>query len=146
MTGAARYLCTRLKEAGHEVLFAGGYVRDCLLGLPSKDIDIATSATPEEVEKLFPKSIPVGAAFGVLIVVHEGFHFEVATFRDDGNYADGRRPTNVTFVDAEQDALASQSIAVPLDIDVSGHVSPSTPRLHQSIHGRNREERTISLG
>ncbi|MFP6582281.1 MAG: CCA tRNA nucleotidyltransferase [Candidatus Hydrogenedentota bacterium] len=105
MTGAARYLCTRLKEAGHEVLFAGGYVRDCLLGLPSKDIDIATSATPEEVEKLFPKSIPVGAAFGVLIVVHEGFHFEVATFRDDGNYADGRRPTNVTFVDAEQDAL-----------------------------------------
>lgn len=105
MTGPARDVCTQLKEAGHEVLFAGGYVRDCLLGVPSKDIDIATSATPDEVEKLFPKSIPVGAAFGVQIVLHEGFHFEVATFRDDGDYADGRRPTHVTFVDAEQDAL-----------------------------------------
>lgn len=105
MTGPAKEVCEKLRDAGHEVLYAGGYVRDRLLGIDSKDIDIATSATPDQVEALFPKSIPVGAAFGVHIIVHKDCHFEVATFRCDGDYEDGRRPTQVKFTNAKDDAL-----------------------------------------
>ncbi|MEK7368384.1 MAG: CCA tRNA nucleotidyltransferase, partial [Planctomycetota bacterium] len=94
-------LVRRLQEKGHRALFAGGCVRDMLMGIKSADYDIATSARPEEVMSLFKKTIPVGVQFGVVIVVADGFQFEVATFRTEGAYSDGRHPDSVSFVDAE---------------------------------------------
>lgn len=101
---AARDLALRLKAAGHEALFAGGCVRDRLLGQDPKDYDIATSAVPSEVMKLFPGSNEVGAHFGVVIAKHGGHHVEIATFRTDGSYKDGRRPESVTFSTPREDA------------------------------------------
>lgn len=101
---AASELARRLKAAGHEALFAGGCVRDKLLGHPPEDYDIATSAVPSEVLELFPGSNEVGAHFGVVIAKHGGHHVEVATFRTDGSYRDGRRPESVTFSTPEEDA------------------------------------------
>ncbi len=93
-----------LHEAGHTAYYAGGYVRDCLLGILSHEVDIATSASPEEVQRLFPKTIPVGISFGVVIVVIDNESFEVATFRKDHSYDDGRHPNGVDFSSAEEDA------------------------------------------
>jgi poly(A) polymerase len=101
---AATDLARRLKAAGHEALFAGGCVRDRLMGNTPKDFDIATSATPAEVVKLFPGSNEVGAHFGVVIAKHGGHHVEIATFRTDGSYRDGRRPESVTFSTPQEDA------------------------------------------
>lgn len=94
----------RLQDAGHIAYFAGGWVRDFLMKRPSDDIDIATSASVDEIQALFPKTIPVGVNFGIVIVVHEGFQFEVATFRKDRGYVDGRRPTGVDPAAPEEDA------------------------------------------
>lgn len=80
-------------------------MRDLLLKKKAKDFDIATDALPAAVIKLFPKTVPVGARFGVVLVVHESQSFEVATFRVDKGYRDGRRPTGVRFTDARKDAL-----------------------------------------
>ncbi len=97
-------LVRRLQERCHKALFAGGCVRDMLMGIKSADYDIATSARPEEVMGLFEKTIPVGVQFGVVVVVAEGFQFEVATFRTEGVYSDGRHPDSVNFTDPEGDA------------------------------------------
>lgn len=101
---SAIVLARRLRAAGHEALFAGGCVRDRFLGLEPKDYDIATSATPAEVIRLFPGSNEVGAHFGVVIAKHAGHHVEIATFRTDGSYKDARRPDSVTFSTPEEDA------------------------------------------
>ena len=93
-----------LRDAGHEAYFVGGCVRDELRGVEPKDYDVATSARPEAIQQLFPRTVPVGAAFGVILVVVEDFRFEVATFRSDDSYTDGRRPDQVTFTDARHDA------------------------------------------
>lgn len=93
-----------LKEKGCTAYFAGGCVRDFLRGEPPKDYDIATTASPEEIEKLFPKTLPVGKQFGVILVVREGKPFEVATFRREGPYRDGRHPSEVSFTTPEEDA------------------------------------------
>jgi poly(A) polymerase len=95
----------RLREEGHEAYLAGGSVRDALLGKSPQDYDIATSAKPETVQKLFPKTIAVGAEFGVILVLQEGDSFEVATFRYDGPYLDGRRPSEVRFAGMQEDIL-----------------------------------------
>ena len=100
----ARKICARLRGAGFRALFAGGCVRDRLRGEQPKDFDIATDAPASEVMVLFRHTVAVGAAFGVIIVVEEGQHFEVATFRKDGPYLDGRRPSSVAFVDEVEDA------------------------------------------
>ncbi|MEO0446799.1 MAG: CCA tRNA nucleotidyltransferase, partial [Verrucomicrobiota bacterium] len=101
--GAERIL-RRLQEAGFTTYFAGGCVRDQLLGEEPKDYDIATAATPKEVRGLFPRSGFVGAHFGVTLVQEPEGAFEVATFRADGSYEDGRRPNEVVFTTAEEDA------------------------------------------
>ena len=93
-----------LKAFGHEALLAGGCVRDRLLGRTPKDYDIATSATPEQVQQAFAVTELVGAAFGVVLVIHDGAPYEVATFRKDGEYLDGRRPESVEFCSPEEDA------------------------------------------
>lgn len=98
----------RLHAAGHEAVFAGGCVRDQLLGIPPKDYDVATSALPEQVRALFGKrrTLALGAAFGVITVLGPGQRdpIEVATFRTDGKYYDGRRPDDVQYTTAEADA------------------------------------------
>jgi len=101
---AANQVTQRLIDAGHTTYFAGGCVRDSLLGVEPKDYDIATSATPDEVLALFPGSNSIGAHFGVILVKHNKLPFEIATFRNDGSYNDGRHPESVTFSTPKEDA------------------------------------------
>ncbi len=104
MENVAREIVSRLRQRGHVAYFAGGCVRDLVRGEVPKDIDIATDARPEEVQKIFSRTYAVGAHFGVIVVLENGFQFEVATFRSDGAYLDGRRPAEVHFSTAEEDA------------------------------------------
>jgi putative nucleotidyltransferase with HDIG domain len=93
----------RLREEGYESYLAGGCVRDFLLNKTPQDYDIATSARPEEVQRIFPRTIPVGAQFGVVLVMLDGQSFEVASFRFDGPYLDGRRPSQVRYGTLQED-------------------------------------------
>ena len=96
----------RLRESGHRALWAGGCVRDLLLGLSPNDYDVATDAKPEAVIRLFRRTVPVGVSFGVVKVLgpRGGGEVEVATFRSDGDYLDGRHPESVVFGGPEEDA------------------------------------------
>lgn len=119
-----------LQDAGHQAVFAGGCVRDQLLGIEPKDIDIATSATPDQVEALFDKTVPVGKAFGVVRVLMNGFEFEVATFREDAKTGDGRRPDSVTFSTMQADAMRR-------DLTINGMFwDPIMGVLHDFVDGR----------
>ena len=100
----ARSIVRRLRDAGFAALFAGGCVRDRLLGVEPHDYDIATDAKPEEVQGLFRRTVAVGAHFGVVCVLEDGREYQVASFRADGRYIDGRHPETVTFSTPEQDA------------------------------------------
>jgi poly(A) polymerase len=93
----------QLRRNGYEAYLAGGCVRDMLLHKPPQDYDIATSARPEDVQRVFPQTVPVGAQFGVILVLVEGEAFEVASFRHDGPYLDGRRPAEVRYGSLEED-------------------------------------------
>ena len=102
---AAEKIVQMLTQAGHVAVYAGGCVRDALLQRPYPDVDIATSATPDQVQSLFPKaSDPQGKAFGVIRLRIDEHVFEIATFRVDGPYLDGRRPSSITLTTAEEDA------------------------------------------
>ncbi len=102
--GALR-IVRRLQKAGYLACFAGGAPRDLFLGRRPADFDIATSAPPEETSRLFPHSHPLGAAFGILLVPENGFAYEIASFREEGRYRDGRHPEQVTYTaDPELDA------------------------------------------
>lgn len=98
------YVVKKLQDAGYTAYFAGGWVRDFIMKHPSDDIDIATSASVEEVQRIFPKTIPVGVSFGIVIVVEGSHQFEVATFRKDRGYVDGRRPVGIDTASPEEDA------------------------------------------
>lgn len=100
----ARHIVGILHAAGFEAYFAGGCVRDRIRRIDAKDFDIATSATPDQVQELFKKTIPVGVHFGVIIVMEDDVPFEVATFRSEGSYKDGRHPEEVKFTTVEEDA------------------------------------------
>jgi len=107
---AALAIARTLREAGHQAYFAGGCVRDLLLGLEPKDYDVATSATPDQIVALFPRTLTVGAHFGVVLVCESvdgaDIATEVATFRSDGAYSDGRRPDTVRYTtDPREDVL-----------------------------------------
>jgi len=104
MEKTAREIAARLRESGHIAYFAGGCVRDIVRGETPKDFDIATDARPEIVQKLFSRTYAVGAHFGVILVVENGFQYEVATFRSDDAYVDGRHPRAVHFSSPEEDA------------------------------------------
>ena len=101
---AARAIVERLRLHGFEALYAGGCVRDRLLGMEPHDYDVATNARPQQVESLFPRTVPVGVQFGVILVLEQGAEIQVASFRGDGVYHDGRHPESVHFTDAEGDA------------------------------------------
>jgi poly(A) polymerase len=121
----------RLRAAGREAYFVGGCVRDEWLGKEPGDYDIATSALPAEVESLFPRTVPVGRKFGVMLVIEKGQPFQVATFRLEGDYRDGRHPGRVTFGDAAADARRR-------DFTVNGlFYDPIENRLHDWVGGES---------
>ena len=127
----------RLREAGHVAYFAGGCVRDQLLGLTPKDYDVATDAPPARVRELFTKTDAVGAAFGVILVRQRRSMIEVATFRSDGAYANGRRPSEVTFTNAEEDAKRR-------DFTINGlFYDPVEDRVIDYVGGREDLERKV---
>lgn len=101
---AAEQVVAALRDRGFLAYFAGGCVRDIVMGVAPKDYDIATNATPDQVQATFPRTMAVGKAFGVIIVIKGKYRFEVATFRSDGTYSDSRRPDSVTFGSIEEDA------------------------------------------
>ena len=101
---AACEVVRALQEAGHEAVFAGGCVRDQLIGLDAEDFDVATSATTEQVKAVFAHAYGVGESFGVNLVRRHGWPIQVATFRTEGPYSDHRRPDHVTFATIEEDA------------------------------------------
>jgi poly(A) polymerase len=130
MNTQARDIVAQLQQAGHTAYFAGGCVRDQLLDKEAKDYDIATSALPEQVQRLFPRVTDLaGKCFGVVRVVVGDKSFEVATFRQDGPYQDGRRPESVRFATAEEDAQRR-------DFTVNGlFFDPVAGRLIDYVHG-----------
>ncbi|MBI3237118.1 MAG: CCA tRNA nucleotidyltransferase [Chlamydiales bacterium] len=133
----ATSIVKRLISAGHTAYFAGGWVRDLLMNRPSDDIDIATSASVGEVQRLFPKTIPVGVAFGIVIVVEEGHQFEVATFRKDLGYVDGRRPTGIDPADPKEDAKRR-------DFTINGmFYDPLQERIYDFVGGKADIEKKI---
>lgn len=99
MKETAVNIVKRLRQEGYSAYFAGGCVRDQLMGITPKDYDVATNARPEQVVQFFPRTVTVGARFGVVLVLDNGQQVEVATFRSDGNYADGRHPDEVIYSD-----------------------------------------------
>lgn len=99
------WIIRQLRRHGHVAYLAGGCVRDELLGLPAKDYDVATDARPDQVQQYFPRSRSVGEAFGVVLVRRGGCQIEVATFRKEWGYRDGRRPDHIQFTDAQHDAF-----------------------------------------
>ena len=122
-------IVARLQHAGFAAFWVGGCVRDFLLGREPQDFDIATDAKPEQVEQLFRKTIPVGKKFGVIIVVENEIQFQVATFRAEADYQDGRRPEKVEFANAEADAVRR-------DFTVNGlFYDPLTKKIHDWVGG-----------
>ena len=120
-----------LRENGHEALLVGGCVRDLLLGRKPKDWDVATDALPDRIEALFPKTVAVGKAFGIIAVVcDDGSTVEVATYRADSPYADGRHPSTVAFTNAREDALRRDFTVNALFLD------PATGDIRDYIGGR----------
>ncbi len=101
--GALRIVQT-LKDAGYQALLAGGCVRDIVLGIEPADWDVATDADPQAVMQLFAHTVPVGLQFGIVVVVLDEGEYEVARFRRDGHYLDGRHPQEVEFSSAAEDA------------------------------------------
>jgi len=104
MKKEAREIVKTLQGNGFTAYFAGGCVRDMLRGVEPTDFDIVSSARPEEIEKLFPQTVAIGKAFGVISIIRNNHNFEVATFRAEAGYFDRRRPSQVTFTNAEEDA------------------------------------------
>ncbi|MGQ0633892.1 MAG: CCA tRNA nucleotidyltransferase [Planctomycetaceae bacterium] len=133
----------RLQQAGFTALWAGGCVRDLLLGHPPDDYDVATTATPEQVEQVFGKrkTLAIGASFGVILVrgpkrLGAG-DVEVATFRTEGPYLDGRRPEHVAFATPEEDARRR-------DFTINGmFLDPLTDNLHDYVEGRKDLDRRV---
>ncbi len=101
----AMNIIQKLNQAGKLAYFAGGSVRDAVMGNNPSDIDMATSASPEEIISLFRRTVAVGKAFGVIVVIMGNYQYEVATFRKDGLYVDGRRPIHIDFASPEEDVM-----------------------------------------
>jgi len=109
---AATEIVRRLRREGFQAYLVGGCVRDLVMGREPKDYDIATDATPDQVVRLYPESVTVGAQFGVVIVPREAGNIEVATFRSDGRYADGRHPTVVRFAKTPQEDVRRRDFTI----------------------------------
>jgi tRNA nucleotidyltransferase (CCA-adding enzyme) len=120
---AADEILRQLGAAGFSAYKVGGYVRDKLLGIPAGDIDIATSAAPEQVCAMFPKVVPTGIKHGTVTVICGGLHFEVTTFRRESGYSDYRHPDRVDFVDDLETDLARRDFTMnAMAMDLANHV------------------------
>jgi len=129
LAAAATEIVRRLQTAGFAAFWVGGSVRDFLLGREPGDYDIATSALPEQIEALFNRTIAVGRKFGVIVVLEERHEFQVATFRAEADYQDGRHPEHVRFGDAKADAERR-------DFTVNGlFFDPVREQLHDWVGG-----------
>jgi poly(A) polymerase len=125
----------RLRQEGYEAYLAGGCVRDMLLKKLPQDYDIATNAKPEDIRRVFPKTIPVGEQFGVILVLVDDESFEVASFRHDGPYLDGRRPSHVRYGSLEEDVFRR-------DFTINGMVyDPVEDRVIDLVEGQKDLER-----
>src|SRR2546426_3850930 len=122
----------RLREHGFTAYWVGGCVRDLEMGREPHDYDVATNARPSEVATLFPNAVLVGVKFGVVVVPLNGHHYEVSTFRTEGPYVDGRRPSRVEFVDAQSDVIRR-------DFYINSLLPHSPPRQTHDHFGRRRE-------
>jgi tRNA nucleotidyltransferase (CCA-adding enzyme) len=123
----ARQVCARLREAGHEAWIVGGCVRDTLLGRGAKDWDVATSARPEEVQRLFRRTIPTGIQHGTVTVLLKDVPIETTTFRGEGAYSDARRPDSVTFGVPLREDLARRDFtmnAIAFDPETESFADP----------------------
>jgi len=134
----ANRIISTLRSAGHQAYLVGGCVRDLLLGWPPKDFDVATGAQPPEILRLFPGSGCVGAHFGVVLVRDADAQVEVATFRSDRDYADGRRPTSVRF------ETSPREDAVRRDFTINGlMMDPDTAEVLDFVGGRDDLDRRL---
>jgi len=127
----AGQICATLRRSGHQAYLVGGCVRDLLLGRDPSDYDISTDARPERVQELFPRSLAVGAKFGVILVVEDGAEVEVATFRSDIGYSDGRHPDHVVYSDSPQEDVRRR------DFTINGLLmDPATREVLDFVDGR----------
>jgi poly(A) polymerase len=108
----ANSICDTLRRSGYQALLVGGCVRDLLLGRGPADYDVTTDATPEQVVSLFPESIAVGAQFGVILIPRDGLKVEVATFRSDVGYSDGRHPDSVVYSKTPQEDVQRRDFSI----------------------------------
>lgn len=134
---SAASIVRQLQDAGFEAYWVGGCVRDMLLGKDPQDFDIATDATPVELEKLFAKTKNIGKHFGVLLIEEGGHQFEVATFRSDGGYSDGRRPDAIIFSSAEEDAKRRDFTINAIFYD------PIKGEIYDPVHGQQDLKRGL---
>ena len=133
---ATNIVCV-LRKGGFEAYFVGGCVRDMIMGNEPFDYDIATSARPEDVKKLFKRTVPVGVQFGVMIVILDETEFQVATFRSDGEYLDGRHPKDVHFSTVEEDVKRR-------DFTINGLLyDPITDEIKDFVGGREDIKKKI---
>ncbi|MCX5849184.1 MAG: CCA tRNA nucleotidyltransferase [Deltaproteobacteria bacterium] len=133
----AEEIVRRLKQSGYEAYFVGGCVRDFILGTVSSDYDIVTSAHPDHVMALFSNTVSIGAKFGVVAVVVNGHPYEVATFRSDDIYEDGRHPSHVRFSSAKEDVFRR-------DFTINGLLmDPDTNDIFDYVNGRADIEKKI---
>src|ERR1700680_2938845 len=127
----ADQICGTLRRNGHQAYLVGGCVRDLLLGRDPSDYDISTDARPERVQELFPRSLTVGAKFGVILVVEDEARVEVATFRSDIGYSDGRHPDHVVYSDSPQEDVRRR------DFTINGLLlDPATGEVLDFVGGR----------
>lgn len=133
----AKKVLSRLRNAGYQAYFVGGCVRDMLMDLPIKEVDIATNASPTIVSTIFSDTIAIGAAFGIIVVKENNFLFEVATFRSDENYSDGRHPNRVVFSSMKEDCLRR-------DFTVNGmYYDPFEEKIFDLVEGRRDLEKRV---
>lgn len=133
----AKFIVKTLKSEGYIAYFAGGWVRDFLLNHPSEDIDIATNAPPDVVESLFSHTIAIGKAFGIILVLIKNKQYEVATFRHDVEYKDGRRPSKIEFSSPQIDAQRR-------DFTINGmFYDPLSEEIIDFVNGREDLEKKI---
>src|SRR5271166_513192 len=127
----ANSICDALRASNYEALLVGGCVRDLLLGREPADYDVTTSATPDQVMGIFPESVAVGAQFGVILVPRDGLKVEVATFRSDVGYSDGRHPDRVEFASSPEEDVQRR------DFTINGILMrPETGEVLDFVNGR----------
>ncbi len=134
----ANQICATLRRSGHQAFLVGGCVRDLILGREPADYDVSTDARPERVQELFPRSLSVGAKFGVILVVEDGAEVEVATFRSDIGYSDGRHPDRVVYSNSPKEDVRRR------DFTINGLLmNPATSEVLDFVDGREDLEAGI---